>query len=108
MITPGSIAIVGAAETERLGVLPDISSFGLHTNASLRALADAGLRVSDIDGIATARPFPDEVAHYLGIPPRWLENPFVGGCSFMLFVRHAAAALTAGHCDAVLISHGES
>jgi acetyl-CoA acetyltransferase len=108
VIAPGSIAIVGAAETERLGVLPDISSFGLHTNASLRALADAGLRVSDIDGIATARPFPYEVAHYLGITPRWLENTFVGGCSFMLFVRHAAAALTAGYCDAVLISHGES
>jgi microcompartment protein CcmK/EutM len=32
----------------------------------------------------------------------------VGGCSFMIHVRHAAAAITSGLCETVLITHGES
>src|SRR4029079_9630518 len=32
----------------------------------------------------------------------------VGGCSFMLHVRHAAAAINEGLCRTVLITHGES
>jgi len=108
MIKPGSVAIVGAAESEEIGVVPGVSSLGLHADASLRAIADAGLNPSDIDGIATVRPYPNEVAHYLGIEPRWMDGTMVGGCSFLLHVRHAAAALSAGLCEAVLISHGES
>jgi acetyl-CoA acetyltransferase len=102
------VAIVGAAETAELGTIPDVSSYGLHADASLRAIADAGLTVADIDGIAAARPFPYEIAHYLGIRPRWQDSTFVGGCSYMLHVGHAAAALHTGLCDAVLITHGES
>jgi acetyl-CoA acetyltransferase len=32
----------------------------------------------------------------------------VGGCSFMIHVRHAAAAIASGLCKTVLITHGES
>jgi hypothetical protein len=32
----------------------------------------------------------------------------VGGCSFMIHVRHAAAAIAAGLCETVLITHRES
>jgi acetyl-CoA acetyltransferase len=32
----------------------------------------------------------------------------VGGCSFMLHVRHAAAAINEGLCNTVLITHAES
>jgi acetyl-CoA acetyltransferase len=31
-----------------------------------------------------------------------------GGCSFMIHVRHAAAAIASGLCETVLITHGES
>ncbi|MFD9663555.1 thiolase [Rhodococcus sp. NPDC059968] len=74
----------------------------------MNALADAGLTVHDVDGIATAGPMPVTVAHHLGITPRWLDGTMVGGCSFMLHVRHAAAAIAAGAADVVLITHGES
>ena len=47
-------SIVGAAETTRLGVLPDMSELDLHADAALNALADCGLAPGDIDGIATA------------------------------------------------------
>jgi acetyl-CoA acetyltransferase len=49
-----------------------------------------------------------EIAHYLGITPTWADGTQVGGCSFMLHVRHAAAAINEGLCKTVLITHGES
>src|SRR5580765_8033286 len=103
-----SIAVVGAAETTQMGRIPDLSVIGLHADAALNALADAGLKPSDIDGVATAGASPVELAHYLGITPTWADGTSVGGCSFMLHVRHAAAAINEGLCKTVLITHGES
>jgi acetyl-CoA acetyltransferase len=105
---PGAISVVGAAETTELGVLPHISEIQLHADAALNALQDAGLKPSDIDGFATANHQPQSIAHYLGITPKWVDSTSVGGCSFMLHVRHAAAAIAAGYCKTVLITHGES
>ena len=107
-MTRGSVAIVGAAETTELGVIPHLSQLGLHADAALNALADCGLSPSDIDGVATAGESPTAVAHYLGITPAWVDGTAVGGCSFMLHVRHAAAAIAQGLCKTVLITHGQS
>ncbi|NRA04553.1 MAG: thiolase [Myxococcales bacterium] len=105
---PGSIAIVGAAETTELGRIPDLSALQLHADAALNTLADVGLTPADIDGVATAGESPTNVAWYLGITPTWVDGTTVGGCSFMLHVRHAAAAIAQGLCTTVLITHGES
>jgi len=71
-------------------------------------MADAGLKPSDIDGVATAGDVPTNIAHHLGIVPKYVDGTSVGGCSFMLHVRHAAAAINDGLCNTVLITHGES
>jgi acetyl-CoA acetyltransferase len=105
---PRSVAIVGAAETTRLGTIPDMSQIELHADAALNALADCGLKPSDIDGLATAGEQPTALAFHLGITPTWVDGTMVGGCSFMLHVRHAAAAINEGLCTTVLITHGES
>jgi acetyl-CoA acetyltransferase len=102
------VAVVGAAETTRLGVIPELSVIGLHADAALNAMADAGLGPADIDGLATAGEYPPALAAYLGLAPKWIDGTTVGGCSFMLHVRHAAAAIEAGYCTTVLITHGES
>jgi acetyl-CoA acetyltransferase len=102
-------AIVGAAETNQVGKLPDYSVLGLHSEAAVNAVTDAGLSLKDIDGIATASSIgPVQVAHALGITPRWMDGTAVGGTSFLLHVRHAAAAIAAGQASTVLITHGES
>ena len=103
-----SVAVVGAAETTQMGRIPDVSVIGLHADAALNAMADCGLKPSDIDGVACAGISPTELAHYLGITPTYADGTSVGGCSFMLHVRHAAAAINAGLCTTVLITHGES
>jgi acetyl-CoA acetyltransferase len=106
-VTP--VAIVGAAETDQVGVLPNHSTLALHVEGARNALADAGLRLSDIDGIASvSAPGPIQVAHALGITPRWIDGTGVGGTSFLFHVRHAAAAIQAGQASTVLITHGES
>ncbi|HEX3492554.1 MAG TPA: thiolase [Streptosporangiaceae bacterium] len=103
------VIIAGAAETDEIGRLPNQSVLGLHLEAARNAVADAGLSMRDVDGIATvAAPGPVQVAHALGIYPDWLDGTGVGGTSFLLHVRHAVAAIRAGYASTILITHGES
>ena len=108
MTIRGRIAIIGAAETSELGRIPHLSAIGLHADAARNAIADSGIDKSEIDGIACAGQSPVAVAQYLGITPSYVDGTSVGGCSFMLHVRHAAAAIDAGMCETVLVTHGES
>jgi acetyl-CoA acetyltransferase len=108
MSVRGSTVIIGAAESERIGTVPELSALQLHADAARRAIADAGLTMADVDGIASAGNSPIAVAHYLGITPTYVDGTMVGGCSYLLHVRHAAAAIAAGLADVVLITHGES
>ncbi|MGB2695023.1 MAG: acetyl-CoA acetyltransferase [Dehalococcoidia bacterium] len=100
-------AIVGAAETEELGVIPHMSALQLHADAAIRALADAGMDKSEVDAILTAAN-PSQIAEYLQITPRFVDGTAVGGCSFMLHVAHAAMAIATGRCHVALITHGQS
>ena len=110
MTATDAVAIVGAAETAEIGTVA-LSSLGLATDAARRALADCGLTPADVDGVAIAglNPYlPTFVAHSLGIEARWVDATMVGGCSNLVHLRHAQAAISTGHCDVVLIAHGES
>jgi 3-oxoacyl-[acyl-carrier-protein] synthase III len=103
------VIIAGAAETDEIGTLPGHSTLQLHVEGALNAVADAGLTLRDIDGIATvSSPGPVQVAHALGITPGWIDGTGVGGTSFLLHVRHAVAAIRAGYARTILITHGES
>ena len=53
MVQHRSVAVVGAAETTGLGIIPGMSQIMLHADAALNAMADCGLKPSDIDGVAT-------------------------------------------------------
>jgi acetyl-CoA acetyltransferase len=44
------------------------------------------------------------ITHYLGITPKWVDGTAVGCRSFMIHVRHAAAAIASGLCETVLIT----
>ena len=104
-----SAAIVGVAESDELGRLPHKSSLQLHMEATHNALADAGLKKSDVDAVFTSgRNMANDVPEYLGIRPRFVGGTQVGGCSFILHVEHAMAAINAGLCEVALITHGES
>jgi acetyl-CoA acetyltransferase len=107
----GETAIVGAA-TFGLGEAHGFTATELAVNASVAALAKAGLRPSDVDGLFGC--ISDDMlsslamADYLGIQPNLSDNTRVGGSSFMLHVNMAALALTAGQCDVALIYYGSN
>jgi acetyl-CoA acetyltransferase len=110
MSTTAGAAIVGASETAEIGTV-ELSALGLATDAARRALADCGLTPRDVDGVACSglSPYlPTFVAHSLGIEARWVDATMVGGCSNLVHLRHAVAAVQAGHSAVVLVTHGES
>jgi len=104
-----SACIVGVDESDEIGTVPGKSQLSLHLEAVANAVRDAGLKISDVDGIFTAgQHSPALLGEALGITPRYVDGTSVGGCSFIIMVEHAAAALHHGLCDVAVISHGES
>ncbi len=103
-----SAAIVGADESDEVGRQPGISAIELAAQAVRSALADCGLGLGDVDGLASAELPAVDLADYVGARPRWIDTTSVGGCSYLTHVRHAASAIGAGHCRTVVIAHGES
>jgi acetyl-CoA acetyltransferase len=104
-----SVCIVGVDESDEIGTLPHKSQLSLHLEAIHNAVRDAGLSISDVDGIFTAgQHSPALLGEALGITPRYIDGTSVGGCSFIIMVGHAVAALHHGLCDVAVISHGES
>jgi acetyl-CoA acetyltransferase len=108
----GSTAVVGVAESDLGEVGPHLSSLDLIGQATVRALADAGLQKSDIDGLFCHSAFfqlpPVAAAEYLGIRPRYSDSTAVGGGTFISYLRHATAAINAGMCDVALITYGST
>ncbi|HEV3280185.1 MAG TPA: acetyl-CoA acetyltransferase [Acidimicrobiales bacterium] len=94
-------------------VAPELDAMEHHAMALRRALADSGLRKSEIDGYMCAgtgfRPNVDDapnMAEYLRIDHRWLDGTMVGGGTFEFFVQHASAAIEAGMCDVIAVTYG--
>jgi acetyl-CoA acetyltransferase len=101
------VAVAGVAESD-LGVT-GASILRLQTQAALAALDDAGLALSDVDGLCTnglSRFSTTQLAEYLGISPAWTDSTFAGGASYEIFVARAAEAIRAGQCTTVLIAYG--
>jgi acetyl-CoA acetyltransferase len=102
------MVVIGAAETDRLGIITDTSPVQLHAEAARNAINDAGISRDDIDGVACVGEGPAGLADYLGITPTWLDGTFVGGCSFLVHLHHACAAIAAGMAKIIIITHGVS
>ncbi|MEX1157856.1 MAG: acetyl-CoA acetyltransferase [Thermomicrobiales bacterium] len=104
----GKTAIVGVAESDEIGRVPDKPAIMLHAEAARSALAEAGLTKDDVDGLFTAGVSTLELGEYLGIEPKVTDNTSVGGSSFVIHIAHAAAAIATGRCEVALVTHGES
>jgi acetyl-CoA acetyltransferase len=84
-----------------------VSVFTLATRAIKAAIADAGLRVSDIDGLATFGAndsvAPNVLAQALGLQSMsWYVDQFYGGSVAMSVLGQAALAVSAGIADCVV------
>ena len=79
------------------------------------ALKDAGIAMSEVDGLLTTGlwgvPGPGQLptvtlSEYLGITPRFVDGTNIGGSAFEAHVAHAATAIEAGRCEVALITYG--
>jgi len=108
----GQIAIAGIHEYESRWA-PDKTDFQIMAECAREALDDAGLQLSDIDGLfgATMGMGPMgmvQLSEYLNIKPRYLDGSNIGGSSFVSHVAHAAAAIHSGLCEIALILYGST
>ncbi len=103
-----SAAIVGVAESDEIGRIENKSNLQLHAEAAYNALEDAGLSIKDVDGLMTAGTSTINLGEYLGIQPSFTDTTAVGGSSFIIHIAHAIAAINAGYCETVLVTHGEA
>lgn len=107
----GEVAIVGIGESD-ISYEHNKSPAGLTAEAVMRALDDAGLEKSDIDGLFSASAYyympTMTLAEYLGIKPRYTDSTSIGGCSFIAHLQHAAAAIKSGLCRVALIAYGST
>ncbi|MBO7939443.1 acetyl-CoA acetyltransferase [Streptomyces antibioticus] len=104
------VAVVGVALSD-CGRVDDATAYALHAQAARRALADAGLDRSRVDGFASAglgTLAPVEVADYLGLRPTWVDSTSVGGATWEVMAAHATDAIAAGHANAVLLVYGST
>ena len=103
----GKAYIVGAFEHPDR-VIPDRSVAQIHAENTAGVLADAGLRLQDIDGlfcVGGAGMLPVVMADYLGLNNlRYLDGTAVGGSSPVYHIGHAAAAIAMGKCNVALVT----
>src|ERR671910_151930 len=108
----GKVAVVGVAESDLGEVGPGFAPMDLIGQATLRALEDAGLGKSDVDGLFSASAYYHmptlSVGEYLGIRPRFSDATSIGGSSFVSHLFHAAAAIEMGLCEVALITYGST
>ena len=107
----GSVAIVGVG-LAGLGEAPGRSALEILAEAAYRAIADAGLKKADVDGllaVTAAHAAPTlAVGEYMGIRPKFSDSNYIGGSSFVSHLIPAALALNAGLCDVALVCYGSN
>ncbi|MCT7354707.1 acetyl-CoA acetyltransferase [Streptomyces sp. 15-116A] len=111
MTPPRRSAVVGAALSDCGRLDGGTTAYALHAQAARRALADAGLDRTAVDGFASAglgTLAPVEVAEYLGLRPTWVDSTSVGGATWEVMAAHAADAIAAGHARVVLLVYGST
>jgi acetyl-CoA acetyltransferase len=105
-------AIVGVGNTPFSALYrnldPERSPYDLGADAFVEALADAGLKKSDVDGVLVCR-VPDygRMCEVLGIRyPRFVNLMQAGGRMASVTVQYAALAIEAGMADVVACIYG--
>lgn len=106
----GKAAIVGFGELPTRRVYPGRSTNSLLAEAAKIAIADAGLRKEQIDGLITRAAEVDvmQFAEYMGLRPVFCNGAVQHGATGAFAVTMSAAAIDAGLASAVLCVFGGS
>ena len=111
---PKKAAITGVHNT-KVGEVPGSTAMSLHAEAARGAVADAGLKLADVDGVLCAyvitETYPmlsSAFCEYVGIQPNFNAGVNAGGATGAIMVMQAAAMVEAGVCKHVLCVAGDN
>lgn len=106
------VAVAGIGQGGFPSMPPNASPLDAMALACAAALADAGLRPQDVDGVFAAglQLFMPTLSltEYLGLQPRYTDSTQVGGGAFLAHLNHAQAAIAAGLCSVALVAYGST
>jgi acetyl-CoA acetyltransferase len=98
------LAIVSGLGISETGRAVGRSNMDLALDASLAAIADAGLRVEDIDGLASMGDAPVDAMHEsLGLQTRWVGGGAALSGAQLYPIMSACMAVATGMCRHVLV-----
>jgi len=112
-------AVIAGVGHTAFGKLEGRTAWQLEAEAASAAVADAGLRPSEVDGLLTD-PGPSQgildgiTPHFLrlgaqlGLDPDYTGSEILGGAGSVAIVQRAALAVEAGLCDVCLCVYGDS
>jgi acetyl-CoA acetyltransferase len=112
-------AVIAGVGHTAFGKLEGRTAWHLETEAAAAAVANAGLRLSDVDGLLTD-PGPSQgildgiTPHFLrlgaqlGLDPDYTGSEILGGAGSVAIVERAALAVEAELCDVCLCIYGDS
>ena len=104
-------AIAGIYEYP-LRVAPGVSAIQIKAECIAKALEDAGLEWSDVDGLYDAQDGEGggglAVQHYMGFKPRVIDTTMVGGSSYEFHAAHALRDIAAGKVNVAVLSYGSN
>jgi len=107
----GKAACVGAA-TAGCGEAPGRNATELMAEAVCRALADADIALSEVDGLFAATAVHSmaamSLAGHLGLCPKYSSGSNIGGSSPLAHALDATMALEAGLIDVAVIAYGSN
>ena len=110
----GNYALIGMAESD-VGIVSGKSPRELCVQVTLDAVRDAGLKLSNVDGLITCNAFAEPimyhaeaVAEYLGWEPRHCVTVNTGGGTTFMALNMAAAAIEAGMADTIVVAMADS
>jgi acetyl-CoA acetyltransferase len=104
------VVVAGAFNSRQAKVLEGETSLSITLEAVLGALADAGIKASEVDGVSITSGMSNQLiaqywVHLLGGNACWTANAGLTGVPAVL---EAAAAIAAGYCNTVVIANGQA
>jgi acetyl-CoA acetyltransferase len=110
----GKTAVIGAG-LSAVGRVPGRSPLMLAADAATKALADAGLRRDDVDGVLASAAFASSFhrfsvafSEYFGIRPTFSNTLQVSGATAATMFNIGAAAIAGGLAETILLVGGDS